>query len=191
MTRKSDQTIGDETGPDQGRRALLRNAAAVLPATAFFGGCPDDGPDEGPLPSAEQRDRRRVLVTAHVGEENAHDLPGILATFSAGAQMVVNGLVFRDDDSIRQGHIDFGLSSTMSGLEDTRVLPEREYFTPDTILIEGKVAGRHVGPVAGFPATNRDVELPYLAFYRFDAAGKLVSERIVMNWGPLAGQSPG
>ena len=29
----------------------------------------------------------------------------------------------------------------------------------------------------GFPPTGRDVELPFVAFYRFDANGKLTSER--------------
>jgi len=34
-------------------------------------------------------------------------------------------------------------------------------------------------------ATNRDVELPFVAFYRFDEKGRLTSERVVMNLGPL------
>jgi hypothetical protein len=29
------------------------------------------------------------------------------------------------------------------------------------------------------------VELPFVAFYRFDDNGKLTSERVVMNLGPL------
>jgi len=30
-----------------------------------------------------------------------------------------------------------------------------------------------------------DVELPFVAFYRFDNNGKLTAERVVMNLGPL------
>jgi hypothetical protein len=33
---------------------------------------------------------------------------------------------------------------------------------------------------------RREVELPYVAFYRFDGDSKLVSERVVMNLGTLA-----
>lgn len=54
-------------------------------------------------------------------------------------------------------------------------------------LSNGRVIGTHVGQVLHFAPTFRRVELHYAAFYRFDGSGKLVSERIVMNWAPLAG----
>jgi hypothetical protein len=148
---------------------------------AFTSGCGAADQDD---PAA--RERLRSLVAAHVGEENDHDLAGILDTFSDQSEMVINGRAFRDRESIRQGHIDFGMSSAAGGLSGTRVEPGRQYFSDGVLLVEGRVLGKHVGDAAGFRATNRDVELPYMAFYRFDARGKLVSERIVMNWGPLA-----
>jgi len=43
----------------------------------------------------------------------------------------------------------------------------------------------HVRDLLGFPGTGREVEMHYAAFYRFDVEGKLVSERIVMDWSPL------
>jgi predicted ester cyclase len=58
----------------------------------------------------------------------------------------------------------------------------------DFAAVEGRLRGKHVGEFQGFPPTGRDVELPFVAFYRFDDAGKLVSERVVMNLGPLAQQ---
>jgi hypothetical protein len=51
----------------------------------------------------------------------------------------------------------------------------------------GRVCGKHRSEFLGFPPTERDVELPFVAFYCFDANGKLTSERVVMNLGPLRG----
>ncbi len=65
-------------------------------------------------------------------------------------------------------------------------MPEHTHFTADEIVIEGRLCGKHVGEFQGFPPTEREVELPFVAFYRFDVAGKLTSERVVMNLGPLA-----
>ena len=45
-------------------------------------------------------------------------------------------------------------------------------------------------PLSGFPATNREVVIPYIAFYRFDAEGKLASERLTLNWGALSPTPP-
>jgi hypothetical protein len=41
------------------------------------------------------------------------------------------------------------------------------------------------GTRPAFQPTGRDVELPFVAFYRFDDDGKRSSERVVMNLGPL------
>jgi hypothetical protein len=80
----------------------------------------------------------------------------------------------------------FGMTAEPGGLSGTSVVPLREYFTDDSIVIEGVVRAKHVGDVTGYPPTNQDIELAYTAFYTFDEAGKLVSERITMNWAPLA-----
>jgi hypothetical protein len=62
---------------------------------------------------------------------------------------------------------------------------ERESFTDDEIVIEGKMVGIHRREFQGFQGTSRRLELPFVGFYRFDAGGKLVSERVVMNLGTL------
>jgi hypothetical protein len=62
-----------------------------------------------------------------------------------------------------------------------------EHFTDEDIVVEGRLTGKHSSDFLGFPPTDREVELPFVAFYRFDAKGKLTSERVVMNLGPLRG----
>jgi len=128
-----------------------------------------------------ERARRRELVHAHMKVENGHDLDGIMSTFSRDAEMLYNRQSFHEPDAIRAAHTYFGLSSAAGAFEELRVVPDAEHYTADEIVIEGRMCGKHVGEFEGFSATGRDVEMPYVAFYRFDEKGKLVSERVVMN----------
>ena len=134
-------------------------------------------------------DRRRALLRAHYAAENANDLDRIMGTFSTagGTTMVYNHQPFSDSDGIRAAHayIGFSAAGAFEGLQTTA---DHEHLTADEIVVEGRLLGKHVGEFQGFPPTGRDVELPFVAFYRFDDAGKLVSERVVMNLGSLAHQ---
>ena len=132
-----------------------------------------------------ERERRRALLHAHYRVENAHDLEGIMATFSKDAEMLWNGRSFADDASIRWGHGYIGLGAAPGAFRDVRNVIVAEHFTDDEIVVEGRLLGTHVGEFLGYPPTERAVDLPFVGFYRFDSAGKLVSERIVMNLSPL------
>ena len=142
-----------------------------------------------PIDDAE-RERRRALLHAHYDVENDHDLDRIMATFSTDAEMLYNRQSFGDRESIRTAHAYIGLSSSDGAFRGIRNVIDREHFTTDEIVVEGRLCGRHVGrhvgEFQGHSATERDVELPFVAFYRFDADGKLTSERVVMDLGRLA-----
>jgi hypothetical protein len=143
------------------------------------------------MPIAEaERERRRKLLHAHYAVENRHDLDGIMATFSRDAEMLYNRQAFAEPDAIRLAHGYIGLSSVGGAFRDIRNVIDAEHFTDDEIVVEGRLCGRHVGEFQGHPPTGKDVELPFVAFYRFDASGKLTSERVVMNLGSL-GATPG
>ena len=130
-------------------------------------------------------ERRHALVQAHYAVENRHDLDAIMKTFAARAEMLYNRQPFVEPDTIRAAHdyMGFAAHGAFAGLQ---TIAEHEHLTADEIVIEGRLVGRHVGEFQGFAPTGRDVELPFVAFYRFDGAGKLTSERVVMNLGPLA-----
>jgi hypothetical protein len=137
-----------------------------------------------PIDHAE-RQRRTNLLRAHYAAENDHDMARIMRTFAGNTEMVYNRQTFPDHDTIQQAHAYMGFEGN-GALQNLRTVAEHEHFTDDEIVVEGRLYGTHVGEFQGFPPTNRDVELPFVAFYRFDAAGKLVSERVVMNLGSLA-----
>ena len=134
-----------------------------------------------------ERERRRALVRAHYAAENDHDLERIMATFSKDGVMLYNRQTFRSDETIRWAHGYMGMSAAPGAFAGLRAVIDEEHFTDAETVIEGRVCGKHSSEFLGFAPTQRDVELPYVAFYRFDANGKLTSERVVMNLGPLHG----
>lgn len=140
-----------------------------------------------PINDAE-RQRRRALLKAHLDAENAHDMAALLSTFSEDAEMTYNGQVFNGQELIAQAHAYMGFFGE-GAFDGLRNIVDREYFTDHEIVIEGRALGVHRGEFQGYAPTRREVELPFVSFYRFDANGRLVCERVVMNLGSL-GQLP-
>ena len=134
-----------------------------------------------------ERERRRALVRAHYAAENDHDLERIMATFSKDGVMLYNRQTFPGDETIRWAHGYMGMSAAPGAFAGLRAVIDEEHFTDAETVIEGRVCGKHSSEFLGFAPTQHDVELPFVAFYRFDANGKLTSERVVMNLGPLHG----
>lgn len=120
--------------------------------------------------------------------ENDTDLDRIMKTFAADTELIYNRRAFPDHPTIRLAHEDIGFAGP-GAFANPRSFIDHEHLTADEIVVEGRLCGKHVGEFQGFAPTQRDVELPFVAFYRFDSDGKLVSERVVMNLGPL-GHAP-
>ena len=132
-----------------------------------------------------ERDRRRALLDEHYAAENDHDLDRIMDTFADDAVMTYNRLQFDDADQIRRAHTLVGMSASPGAFCGFRHTIDMEHYTDDEVVVEGRMFATHSAEFLGFAPTERDVELPFVAFYRFDNDGKLASERIVMNLGPL------
>ena len=131
---------------------------------------------------APERIRRRELVRAHLAAENQHDLDRVMSTFAAKSEMIYNRDSFTDHNDIRNAHIYIGMSATADAISALEVITDVESFTDDDIVIEGRLCGKHVGEFRGYAPTQREVELPFVTFYRFDPDGKLTSERVVMRF---------
>ncbi len=132
-----------------------------------------------------EKTRRRALLKTHYDVENGHDMNGIMATFSPDAEMLYNRTPFTNPQSIRDAHVLIGFSGADGAFEDVHGYIDGEHFTDDEIIVEGRLCGKHVREFEGIEATDRNVELPFVAFYHFDKTDKLISERIVMNLGVL------
>jgi hypothetical protein len=181
------------------RRDFMRGALSAIPTGGLLvSACYADTEFEAePFPRAllnesfsqsDLRTRWVQLHDAYVGRKNLHDLDGIVGSFSDQGELVINDLpAFVGAHAIADGQRIFGLSSEQSGLADTRFFPQREFFTSDRLLVEGRVFATHTGTVLGYPGTLRSIEMYYAALYRFDEQGKIISEHMTMNWAPLAG----
>lgn len=134
-----------------------------------------------------ERARRRALLAAHYEAENEHDLDAVLATFSDGAEMIYNGRSFTGRDALAWAHGYIGMSAAAGAFRGLRNVIDRDHFTDDEIVVEGRLCATHEGEFLGFAPSGREIELPFVAFYRFGPEGTLVSERVVMNLGPLQG----
>ncbi len=137
-----------------------------------------------PIDTREQ-ERRRALIKEHYAAENNHDLDRIMDTFADDAVMHYNRLRFEDDEQIRGAHTFVGMSASPGAFSGFRHTIDAEHYTDEETVVEGRMCGKHSKELLGYAPTERDVELPFVAFYRFDDNGKLTSERVVMNLGPL------
>jgi len=137
--------------------------------------------------SDTEKARRSALLRHHYEVENNHDIDGIMATFSPDGEMHYNRQTFADPDSIKFAHGLIGLWGSDGAIEGAQNHIDNELFTEEEIIVEGRLCGRHIAEFQGIAASNQDVELPFVAIYRFDETDKLISERVVMNLGSLVG----
>ena len=77
------------------------------------------------------------------------------------------------------------MTAAPGALSGLQAIIDEEHFTLEETVIEGRLRGKHSSEFLGFEPTDAEVELPFVAFYRFDDSGKLTSERVVMNLAPL------
>jgi len=118
---------------------------------------------------------RLRIVEEHVGRENAHDLPGIMATFGEEAKY--------DDapwSEVRLGRnaVEQYYRELLTALPDLHIDVRDRFATEDAVVLEVVISGTQAGTWRGLPATGRPVRFPLCGVFRFAANGKLASERI-------------
>ena len=134
----------------------------------------------------QERERRRTLLQEHYAAENAHDLDRIMKTFDDDCVMLFNHRSFENDEQIRWAHTHIGMSAEPGALSGLQNNIDQLHFTQKEIVIEGRLCGKHSNEFLGFEPTGNEVVLPFVAFYRFNDSGKVISERVVMNLDPLS-----
>jgi len=124
---------------------------------------------------SERARAQLALVQEHVGCENAHDLPGIMATFGSGA--------WYDDEPWGEHHdgrhaVQRYYQDLLTSLPDLRIDITKAIAADDAVVLEVRINGTHLGPWRGLPATGRRVSFPLCGVFAFDAEGRLAGERI-------------
>ena len=133
----------------------------------------------------DRQSARIAIVEQHIRLENEHDLEGVLRTFGDTA---------RYDDEPWGEHYEgrnrvrLFYEHLMKALPDLEIDVERKHIADDSILVEVKIRGTHLGGWSGLPATGRRVEFPLCGVYTFDADDRLAGERIYYDRGTVLRQ---
>jgi len=141
-----------------------------------------------PISVAPEPDRvrtRLALVEEHVRRENAHDLPGIMATFGHEA--------WYDDEPWAEHHegpsaVHRYYENLLASLPDLHIDVIRCVAGEDAVALEVNISGTHLGAWRGLPATGRPVAFRLCGLYTFDEEGKLAGERIYYDRGSVLQQ---
>lgn len=120
------------------------------------------------------------MLEDHLQAENAHDVDGIMDTFSQSAKFTLNGNTYGGHNLIRLAHERFGFTEGGS-FSDLRVEENRRYTSDSAIILEQTVSGKHTGIWEGIEATGRAVKLSVCTIYTFDTDNKLVGENVYFD----------
>jgi hypothetical protein len=125
-------------------------------------------------------DPRLTTLSRHLEAENAHRLEEILATYVERPVVVINGRALEGREKVRAFHERFGFGGAGS-FEEVHVAERHRHVTPEAIVIEQTLSGRHAGEWEGLAATGRRFELAVCTVYRFDPRGLLASEHVYFD----------
>src|SRR4029453_5344990 len=118
---------------------------------------------------------RLALGEEHVRRENAHDLPGIMATFGHRA--------WYDDEPWGEHHegrdaVNGYYENLLPSLPDLHLAIPPCLAAEEGVALEVRISGTHLGSWRGLPPTGRRVTFALCGLFSFDQGGRLAGERI-------------
>ena len=134
-------------------------------------------------------ERQRAAVAEHFALENAHDWPKVVATFTAPNpvfELVPAGAKMSGHEGIAGAyHI------LDTALPDVRITVVKGSDVPGYSVREILITGKHTGDYFGVPGGGRKVKIEMACFFEFDAAGRLITERVYFDNARLIAQMRG
>lgn len=127
------------------------------------------------------------LLEEHLRAENAHDLDAIMETFAEDAKLILNGYTFGDHNVIRALHRDLGFGDD-GGFSELSVEERRRYITPEAIVMEQTLSGRHTGTWQGIEASGVTFKIAVCTIYTFNEESKIVGENVYFDRAQLLEQ---
>lgn len=124
-------------------------------------------------PDAELRARREAVIIEHMESENVHDYGTTMATFSHPRyEIVPTGDVFDGTERVLEY-----FAESRTAFPDQRNELIALHHAEDSIVVEFKLLGTHLGPFRGLPATGRSFEVQCIAVFQFDDGVGIICER--------------
>ena len=124
-------------------------------------------------PDAELRARREAVIIEHMESENVHDYATTMDTFSHPRyEIVPTGDVFDGTERVLEY-----FAESRTAFPDQRNELIALHHADDSIVVEFKLLGTHLGPFRGLPATGRSFEVQCIAVFQFDEGAGIICER--------------
>ncbi|MET3960723.1 steroid delta-isomerase-like uncharacterized protein [Marmoricola sp. OAE513] len=122
---------------------------------------------------ADLRARREAVIIEHMESENVHDYDTTMGTFSHPRyEIVPTGDVFDGTERVLEY-----FAESRTAFPDQRNELIALHHAEDSIVVEFKLLGTHLGPFRGLPATGRSFEVQCIAVFQFDDDTGIVCER--------------
>ena len=119
------------------------------------------------------RARREAVIIEHMESENVHDYDTTMATFAHPRyEIVPTGDVFDGTERVLEY-----FTESRTAFPDQRNELIALHHADDSIVVEFKLLGTHLGPFRGLPATGRSFEVQCIAVFQFDDDTGIVCER--------------
>lgn len=124
-------------------------------------------------PDADLRARREAVIIEHMESENVHDYDTTMGTFSHPRyEIVPTGDVFDGTERVLEY-----FAESRTAFPDQRNELIALHHADDSIVVEFKLLGTHLGPFRGLPATGRSFEVQCIAVFQFDEGVGIICER--------------
>jgi steroid delta-isomerase-like uncharacterized protein len=147
--------------------------AAGTGAVAGVGLASSASADEG---SVTVRQRREVLVRAHMQAENVHEFDDALGTFGEPRyEIIPTGQVFVGEEQVSAYY-----TATRTAFPDQRNELVALYHSDNAVIVEFILLGTHHGPIWGIAPTGKAFECRMTAFFLFEGA-KMTCERVYFD----------
>jgi len=131
------------------------------------------------------REPNEALLNEHLAAENEHDLDRIMATYTASPVIELSGTSIEGQAAVREFHRSFGFGGGDGvSFSDVHITERRRYRTPDAVILEQTLTGRHTGTWRRVPATGRAVSVTLCTVYQFEE-GRLAREHVYLDEGRL------
>jgi steroid delta-isomerase-like uncharacterized protein len=122
--------------------------------------------------SQNLRAERRAIVMEHMTAENAYDFERCIGAFAHPRyEIVATGEVWDGHDGVADL-----LHQNITGFPDFHFDPQIFHDADDSVIVEGRFTGTHLGSWKGIPPTGKRIDIPLIIVFAFEGSG-MVCER--------------
>lgn len=130
--------------------------------------------------------QRDAVLAEHIAAECAHDIERALKTFRIPHYYVFPLSL----DAPGAEAVSGLLAAVFAAFPDFEFLPVRTHHAVDSVIVEGRIVGTHLGEWTDIPGSGNRVDVPACGIYYFEGA-ELTSESVYFDQATMLAQING